>query len=188
MAFGVCAPTDAGGGPGAGRRRFCGLRPQNQPARRPGPADGRARFARPPPPPRTAPACREAIASGGARKWDCLWRAADCKGKRRVAMAWPAFWGMRPRRRRWNPGGGAAAVLRAAPAKPARPPAWAGGRAGALCAPATAPPPGPGDRGELSCAHKKGRQGASQGIKHRNDSGSEKRITRCEDLGSCRKR
>lgn len=51
MAFGVCAPTDAGGGPGAGRRRFCGLRPQNQPARRPGPADGRARFARPPPPP-----------------------------------------------------------------------------------------------------------------------------------------
>ena len=55
MAFGVCAPTDAGGGPGAGRRRFCGLRPQNQPIRRPGPADGRARFARPPPPPRPAP-------------------------------------------------------------------------------------------------------------------------------------
>ena len=51
MAFGVCAPTDAGGGPGAGRRRVCGLRPQTPPARRPGPADGRARFARPPPPP-----------------------------------------------------------------------------------------------------------------------------------------
>ena len=50
---------------------------------------------------------------------------------------------MRPHRRRWRPGGGAAAVLRAAPAKPARPPAWAGGRAGALCAPAGLSPAAP---------------------------------------------
>ena len=188
MAFGVCAPTDAGGGPGGGAAAVLRAAPA-KPAHPPAWAGGRAgALCAPAAAPRTAPACREAIASGGARKWDCLWRAADCKGKRRVAMAWPAFWGMRPHRRRWRPGGGAAAVLRAAPAKPARPPAWAGGRAGALCAPAAAPPHGSGDRGELSCAHKKGRQGASKGIKHRNDSGSEKRITRCEDLGSCRKR
>ena len=121
-----------------------------KPARPPAWAGGRAgALCAPAAAPRTAPACREAIASGGARKWDCLWRAADCKGKRRVAMAWPAFWVMRPHRRRWRPGGGAAAVLRAAPAKPARPPAWAGGRAGALCAPAAAPPARPRRPGRI---------------------------------------
>ena len=159
-----------------------------KPAHPPAWAGGRAgALCAPAAAPRTAPACREAIASGGARKWDCLWRAADCKGKRRVAMAWPAFWVMRPHRRRWRPGGGAAAVLRAASAKPAHPPAWAGGRAGALCAPAAAPPARPRRPGRIVLRPQK-REARRLPREHRNDSGTKTGITRCEDLGSCRKR
>ena len=184
MAFGVCAPTGVGGGPG--RRRFCGLRPQNQPARRPGPADGRARFARPPPPPaRLRRAGRQLPAGVHANGIVCggLLIARESGGSQ-----WPGlpFGVCAPTDAGGGPGAGRRRFCGLRPQnQPARRPGPADGRARFARPP---PPPARLRRPGRIVLRPQKREARRLPREHRNDSGTKTGITRCEDLGSCRKR
>ncbi len=184
MAFGVCAPAGVGGTPGAGRRRFCGLRPQNQPIRRPGPADGRARFARPPPPPaRLQRAGRQLPAGVHANGIVCggLLIARESGGSQ-----WPGlpFGVCAPAGVGGTPGAGR---RRFCGLRPQNQPGGFAPGTGALCAPAAAPPARPWRAGRNYPAPQK-KEARRLPREHRNDSGTKTGIRRCGDPGSWRKR